>query len=219
MHLVSFHSFVQEFRPRVVLFDPVTNLIEVGSEREVKSMLTRLIDFLKMNQITAMFTSLTSGGANLDQTELGISSLMDAWMVVRNLESSGERNRALYVLKSRGQPHSNQVREFVLSNKGLDLLDVYVADGEVKVGSEKLAQQAQDRENALVAREQGELKRLNLERYRKTTAAQIAALQADLDVREAEARIELATQKQKIANMGHAKRIMDLHRFADKKEE
>jgi circadian clock protein KaiC len=219
MHLVRFHSFVQEFRPRVVLFDPVTNLVEVGSEREVKSMLTRLLDFLKMNQITAMFTSLTSGGANLDQTELGISSLMDGWLVVRNLESSGERNRALYVLKSRGQPHSNQVREFVLSNKGLDLLDVYVADGEVKIGSEKLTQQALDREKALVAREQGELKRLNLERYRKTTAAQIAALQSDLEVREAEARVELATQKQKIANMGHAKRIMDLHRFADKKEE
>jgi circadian clock protein KaiC len=218
MHLVGFHNFVQEFRPRVVLFDPVTNLVEVGSEHEVKSMLTRLIDFLKMNQITAMFTSLTSGGANLDQTELGISSLMDAWMVVRNIESSGERNRALYVLKSRGQPHSNQVREFVLSNKGLDLLDVYVADGAVKVGSEKLAQQTQDREKALVAREQGELKRFNLERYRKTTAAQIAALQADLEVREAEARIELATQKQRITNVGHAQRIMDRHRFADKKD-
>jgi circadian clock protein KaiC len=165
-----------------------------------------------------VFTSLTSGGANLDQTDLGISSLMDAWMVVRNIESSGERNCALYVLKSRGQPHSNQVREFVLSNKGLDLLDVYVADGAVKVGSEKLAQQAQDREKALVAREQGELKRFNLERYRKTTAAQIAALQADLQVREAEARIELATQKQRITNVGHAQRIMDRHRFADKKD-
>src|SRR6266481_2344442 len=149
---------------------------------------------------------------------LGPRSLM-AWLVVRNIESSGERNRALYVLKSRGQSHSNQVREFVLSNKGLDLLDVYVADGEIKVGSEKIAQQARDRDNALVARQQGELKRLNLERYRKTIAAQTAALQAELEVREAEARIELATQKQKIANMKNANRIMDLQRFADKKDQ
>src|SRR4029079_1215168 len=117
-------------------FDPVTNLIEIGTNREIKAMLTRLIDFLKTRGTTALFTSLTTGGMNLDQTEVGVSSLMDTWLVVRNLESGGERNRALYLLKSRGQAHSNQVREFVLSGKGLDLLDVYISDGEVKIGSE-----------------------------------------------------------------------------------
>jgi circadian clock protein KaiC len=182
-------------------------------------MLTRLLDFLKMHQITAIFTSLTSGGANPDQTEVGVSSLMDTWLIVRNIESSGERNRALYILKSRGQPHSNQVREFVLSNKGLDLLDVYVSDGEIKVGSEKLTQAAREREKALVAREQVQVKKLNLERYRKTIAAQIAALQADLEVREAETRIDLATQKQRVVNVGEARRIMDIKRLVDKKEE
>jgi len=219
MHLVSVHDAIKAFKPKVVVVDPVTNLQEIGSEREVKSMLTRLLDFLKMHQVTAMFTSLTSGGANLDQTELGVSSLMDSWIIVRNLESSGERSRALYLLKSRGQAHSNQVREFVLSKKGLDLLDVYVSDGEVKVGSEKLAQQARDQEKALIAREQGQVKNLSLERYRKTIAAQIEALKADLEVREAEARIELATQKQRMANTGKAQRIMDRHRFVDRKEE
>jgi circadian clock protein KaiC len=218
MHLVRFHDALLEFKPKVVVVDPVTNLIEVGSEREVKSMLTRLIDLLKMNQITAMFTSLTSGGANLDQTELGVSSLMDTWLVVRNLESGGERNRALYLLKSRGQPHSNQVREFVISNKGLDLLDVYVSGGEVKVGSEKLAQEARDREKALMEREQAQVRRLNLERYRKTIAAQVAALQADLEAREAEGRIETATQKQRTANIGRAQQMMSRHRLVDKKE-
>jgi circadian clock protein KaiC len=219
MHLVSIHDTIKTFKPRVVVFDPVTNLNEVGSEREVKSMLTRLLDFLKMHQVTAIFASLTSGGANLDQTEVGVSSLMDTWLIVRNIESSGERNRALYILKSRGQPHSNQVREFLISNKGLDLLDVYVSDGEIKVGSEKLTQAAREQEKALVAREQVQVKKLNLERYRKTVAAQIAALQADLEVREAETRIELATQQQRVTNVGEARRIMDVHRLKDKKEE
>ena len=219
MHLVSIHDAIKTFKPRVVVFDPVTNLNEVGSEREVKSMLTRLLDFLKMQQITAVFTSLTSGGVNLDQTEVGVSSLMDTWLIVRNIESSGERNRALYILKSRGQPHSNQVREFVLSNEGLDLLDVYVSDGEIKVGSDKLAEAARAQERALVAREQVQVKKLNLERYRKTIAAQIEALQADLEVREAETRIELATQKQRVTNVGQARKIMDVHRLKDKKED
>jgi circadian clock protein KaiC len=219
MHLVSIHDAIKTFKPKVVVVDPVTNLSEVGSEREVKSMLTRLLDFLKMHQITALFTSLTSGGANLDQSEVGVSSLVDAWLIVRNIESSGERNRALYVLKSRGQPHSNQVREFVLSNKGLDLLDVYVSDGEVKVGSDKLAEAAREKEEALLAREQVEVKKLNLERYRKTIAAQIEALQADLEAREAETRIEMAAQKQRVANVGEARRVMDLHRLVDKKED
>jgi circadian clock protein KaiC len=217
MHLVRFHDLVQEFKPKVVVFDPVTNLVEVGSPREVKSMLTRLIDFLKVNQITALFNSLTSGGANLDQTEIGVSSLMDTWLVVRNLETGGERNRALYILKSRGQPHSNQVREFVLSNQGLDLVDVYISDGEIKVGSEKLAQQARDQEKALLEREQAQVRTLSLERYRKTVAAQIAALEADLEAREGEARIESETQKQRTANIGQAQRVMSLHRMVDHK--
>jgi circadian clock protein KaiC len=219
MHLVSIHDAIKTFKPKVVVFDPLTNLSEVGTEREVKSMLTRLLDFLKMQQITSVFTSLTSGGANLDQSEVGVSSLMDVWLVVRNIESSGERNRALYILKSRGQPHSNQVREFVLSNKGLDLLDVFVSDGEVKIGSDKLAEAARAQEKALVAREQVQVKKLNLERYRKTIAAQIEALKADLEAREAETRIELATQKQRVTNVGGARRIMDVHRLVDKKDD
>jgi circadian clock protein KaiC len=219
MHLVSIHDAIKTFKPKVVVFDPLTNLSEVGTEREVKSMLTRLLDFLKMQQVTAVFTSLTSGGANLDQSEVGVSSLMDTWLVVRNIESSGERNRALYILKSRGQPHSNQVREFVLSNKGLDLLDVFVSDGEVKIGSDKVAAAARAQEKALIAREQAEVKKLNLERYRKTIAAQIEALQADLKAREAEVRIELATEKQRAANVGKAQRVMDIHRSVDRKED
>jgi circadian clock protein KaiC len=219
MHLVRFHDAIREFKPKVVVLDPITNLVEIGSDREVKSVLTRLLDFLKMQQITALFTSLTAGGANLDQTEIGVSSLMDSWLVVRNLESGGERNRALYLLKSRGHFHSNQVREFVISNKGLNLLDVYVSDGEVKIGSEKLAQQARDQEKTLLEKEQIQVRKLNLERYRKTIAAQIAALEADLEAREAEARIELATRDQRTSNVGRAQDIMNRHRFVERKQQ
>ena len=113
MHLLDIHDRVRAFKPRVVLIDPVTNLISVGEQLEVRSMLTRLIDYFKVQQITTLFTSLTNADNSPEQSEVGVSSLMDTWLLVRNLEQSGERNRALYVLKSRGMPHSNQVREFV----------------------------------------------------------------------------------------------------------
>lgn len=216
MHLVSIHDAIQAFQPRVVVFDPVTNLIEIGSLREVKSMLTRLIDFLKVEGITAMFTSLTSGGDNLDQTEVGVSSLMDAWLVVRNLETGGERNRALYLLKARGVAHSNQVREFVLSHKGIDLVDVYLGNGEVLVGSARLAQQARDQEAATASRQQKELHRLNFEHQRKTIEAQIAALRAELETKEREMRMNVAAQEQRETHSIRDRATMARHRSADR---
>ena len=89
-------------------------------------MLMRLIDYLKMQQITTLFTSLTSAGECLEQTEVGISSLMDTWLLLRDIEVDGERNRGLYILKSRGMAHSNQIREFLLTDHGVELLDVYL---------------------------------------------------------------------------------------------
>ena len=121
MHLVKMYKMVMEFKPEVVVIDPVTNLIAIGSDTEVKSMLARLIDFLKANQITAFFTNLSHGGS-LEQTEFGISSLMDTWLLLRDIEIGGERNRGLYILKSRGMAHSNQIREFLLTDKGITLL-------------------------------------------------------------------------------------------------
>jgi circadian clock protein KaiC len=197
MHLVSIHNAIKAFQPKVVVFDPLTNLIEIGSQREVKAMLTRLIDFLKMQHISAMFTSLTQGGANLDQTELGVSSLMDVWIIVRNLESGGERNRALWVLKARGIGHSNQVREFVMSKDGLELVDVYVGQEEVLVGSARVAQKAREKQAVRDRTQQEELGRLNLERHRRAVESQIVSLQAELDAKEQEARIESSAQREK----------------------
>jgi circadian clock protein KaiC len=215
MHLLGIYDAVKEFRPDVVVFDPLTNLIEIGSQREVKAMLTRLIDFLKMENVTGVFTTLTEGGANLDQSQVGVSSLMDAWIIVRNLESGGERNRALYLLKARGLAHSNQVREFVLSSKGLALVDVYVGGGEVLVGAARQAQEAREAQERRDRAEQNDLRKLNLERQRKSIEAQISALQADLAAKEAEVHIELGAEMQRDVKAGQARAAMAKRRSAD----
>jgi circadian clock protein KaiC len=143
-HLVAIHRVIDHWKPRVVVVDPVTNMIAVGSETEVKAMLARLIDFMKLRQITALFTSLTEGGGAAERTDLGVSSLMDVWMVLANLEENGERNRTIQIVKARGMAHSNQVREFVMTDDGITLVDVSRrADGSVAIGSARGAEQQQ----------------------------------------------------------------------------
>jgi circadian clock protein KaiC len=118
MHLVAIYKLIKRFKPSAIVLDPITNLITVGSVSEVKSMLIRLIDFLQEEQITVMFTALTLNTIISDQTDEGVSSLVDAWLLVRDIEFNGERNRGMYIMKSRGMKHSNQVREFIITDKG-----------------------------------------------------------------------------------------------------
>ena len=172
--------------PRVVIADPITNLISRGQEHEVRSMLTRLIDFLKSEQVTTFFTSLTSGGASLEQSEVGISSLMDTWMVLSDLESDGERNRGLMILKSRGMAHSNQIREFLLTDHGIALEDVYLGPSGVLTGSARLAQETKEKMAEAEAADELERKRREIERKRLLAEAQIAALRAGMDADEEE---------------------------------
>jgi circadian clock protein KaiC len=141
-------------------------------------MLTRVIDFLKNQGITSVFTSLTGGGHDLERSEVGISSLMDTWLQVRMLEASGERNRLLYVLKSRGMAHSNQMREFLLTDEGIRLQDVYLGGGTVLTGSARLVQEAQDQASALAEREATEQRERDLAEERATLEAQAGALLA-----------------------------------------
>ena len=215
MHLLALHNAIQKFKPSVVVVDPITNLIEIGTPLEVKSMLTRLIDFLKSENISAVFTSLTVGGNNLDQSEVGVSSLMDAWLVVRNLESGGERNRALYILKARGLAHSNQVREFVISDAGLELVDVYLGGSEVLVGSARLAREARDREAKIEERQRSQWRQLSLAHQRKAIEAQIAALNAELEFKAEEARLELKVEEQQENERSEDRAAMALRRLAD----
>lgn len=141
MHLVAIHKLVREFKPQAVVLDPITNLVTVGSMSEVKSMLIRLIDFLQAQQITVLFTALTRESAVDEQADEGVASLVDAWLQVRDIETNGERNRSLYVMKSRGMKHSNQVREFIITDDGLNLVNVYLGAEGVLTGSAREAQQ------------------------------------------------------------------------------
>ena len=142
-HLSGMHRLIEANRPRVVVVDPISNLISVGTSAEVKAMLARVIDFMKVKQTTAMFSSLTADEGHPEGTDIGISSFMDTWLVLRNIEVNGERNRTLCVLKSRGMSHSNQTREFVLTNDGLKLVDaVRDRHGRVVMGSRRAAHTA-----------------------------------------------------------------------------
>ena len=181
MHLLTIHEQVRELKPEAVVIDPITNLLATGDQLEVRSMLTRLIDFFKTEQITTIFTSLTSGGSEPAQSEAGVSSLMDTWILLRNLEHGGERNRALYVLKSRGMAHSNQVREFLLTDRGIDLVDVYVGAGTVFAGAARLAQEARDTLEATAREEQIAGLRRSIERKRRAAEAQVAVLRSEME--------------------------------------
>ncbi len=196
IHLLTIQKLVEEFAPSVVIVDPLTNLLTIGSYAEVRSLLTRLIDYLKMKQVTALFNSLTAGGQEEVSTDTGISSLMDTWILVRNLESSGERNRALYVLKSRGMPHSSQVREFRMSDQGVELVDVYVGPEGVLIGSERAAAEARIKAEAELRQADIERRRNELARKRRVVEEQVTALQAGIEEEEEQLRLMLLQEKQ-----------------------
>jgi circadian clock protein KaiC len=182
MHLATMLKLVRDVRPRVVVVDPISNMLGAGTAGEAQAMLLRLVDSLKLQQITTLFTSLTSAGdACLEQTDLGISSIIDTWILLRDIELGGERNRGMYVLKSRGMAHSNQIREFLLTDRGIELRDVYVGPEGVLTGSMRLAQEARERAAALARRREAERKRREFERRRSAIEAQIAALRGELE--------------------------------------
>jgi circadian clock protein KaiC len=183
-HLLVTHKRITSFQPSVVVVDPVTNLIMVSTPNEVRSMLTRLVDFLKTQGITSIFTSLTAGGGPLEASEVDVSSLMDTWLVLVSIEVGGERNRALYVLKSRGMEHSNQIREFLLTDHGLRLLDVYLGPEGVLTGSARLSQEEREKTAATSRRQELESRRRELERAHRSFEARMATLRAEQEAEE-----------------------------------
>ncbi len=146
-HLVTMHKLVKKFKPKVVIIDPITNLVTVGIVQDVKSMLMRLIDMLHAEGITVMFTALAINSSNNEQADEAISSLVDAWIQVRDVELNAERNRGLFVMKSRGMNHSKQVREFIISEKGIDLVDICIGPQGILLGSAREAQILQNKIN------------------------------------------------------------------------
>ena len=186
MHLAMIIKGVREFRPQAVILDPITAFGLIGRSAEAKAMLVRLVDYLKTDQITTILTSLTIGGRSLESTETEISSLADTWLMLRDVEVSGERNALMYVLKSRGLFHSNQVREFLITDSGIELVDVYVGPGGVLTGAARLAQEAREAAEHRAGQQEIERLKLHLERKRKVMEAQIEALHAQFEAEEAE---------------------------------
>jgi circadian clock protein KaiC len=215
MHLTTMRKAVNDFKPQVVILDPLNSFIMGGNETNVKMMLVRLVDFLKINQITGLFTSLTSGGRALEQTDVDISSLIDTWLLLRDIENSGERNRGLYILKSRGMAHSNQIREFLLTDHGMDLRDVYVGPSGVLAGSARLAQEAQEKAALMIRDQEVELRRIELERKRTTLEAQIAVMRAEFAVEEIASVKIIGQEKAEKAQLVQERVDMGLSRKAD----
>jgi circadian clock protein KaiC len=185
-HLAMIYRVVRDYQPHAVVVDPITNFISVGSYDEIKAMLMRLVDFLKHKQISGLFTSLTHGDRAVEHTDVGISSLIDSWLLLRDMDVNGERNRVLYLLKSRGMAHSNQVREFLITGNGIQLVDVYTGPDGVLTGSARLAQEAKERAAARLREQEIERKQRELDRKRQAVEMQVAALQSGLAADEEE---------------------------------
>ena len=179
MHLATIFRLVRDFQPKFVVLDPVTGLLTGGNDGEVSSMLVRLLDYMKGTGITCLFTALNSGGNQIEQSDVGISSLIDTWLLMRDIELNGERNRGIYVLKSRGTAHSNQIREFLLTNEGIRLRPAYLGLNGVLTGSARLAQENRDTAEAAVRRQEIARRQRELEREQNLFEARLAALKSE----------------------------------------
>ena len=219
MHLVVMHRMIEDFNPDIVVVDPISNLVAAASKAEVKSMLSRMIDYLKIKQITAFCTDLTSTSGTLELNSTDISSLMDTWLLLQVLETSGERNRGLYLLKSRGMPHSNQVREFILSSNGAQLRDVYIGSGVVLTGSARVAQEARDKALALECQQEIERKQREIERKKTLIEAQIIALRTQFELEKEDLDRLIVREKQRVETFAFDSLAMSNVRQADEQIE
>jgi circadian clock protein KaiC len=183
MHLLTTHKLVKELNPRSIILDSISNFTSIGSEVEIKGMLMRLTDLFKMRQITSLFTSLTVGDILLEDISTKLSALMDTWLLLREIESGAERNRVLHLLKSRGMAHSNQIREFLLTDHGVELRDVYLGpSGLLLTGSALMVERAHEEALVVTAEQDAGTKKRELEYRQQAIEAQIAALRAEFEI-------------------------------------
>lgn len=207
-HLASTLRLIEEFQPTCVIYDPISCF--VADTEEAQAMLIRLVDYLKVRGITGLLTSLTRGGGSLERTEVNISSLVDTWILLRDIELSGERNRGLYILKSRGMNHSNQIRELLMGDQGLQLRASYLGPAGILTGSARLVQEAQEREGNLRRQQFIESQQRLLQRKRQAMESQVAALQADFaaeEVRLEQAIREESRLEQDLAEMAISRHV------------
>lgn len=217
-HLALIHKHIQAFQPAAIILDPISNFIDAGNAYTAHGMLVRLIDFLKGRQITALLTSLTEGGSALERTEVEISSIVDTWLLLKTIEIAGERNRGMYVVKSRGMAHSNQIREFILTDKGVQLADVYVGTDGVLTGSARAAQQVREQAELHQRQRVLEQTRRKLARLEALHREQQAKLEAEFDAEAGELRIAIESMLQADAQVKQARAAMAAARQAEQQE-
>jgi circadian clock protein KaiC len=208
MHLAVMHKLVRDFEPRLVIVDPISNLSEAGTTRDATAMLSRLLDFLKAQGITTLFTALTSGGGVLEGTDLSVSSLIDTWLLLRDIELGGERNRGMYVLKSRGMRHSNQIREFLLTDSGIELREVYSGPEGILTGSMRVAQEAREREAEQQRLDEYAGRRRAFERKKREIEARMAALRAELEEESAALESAASTEAGRVEKAAVERNVM-----------
>jgi circadian clock protein KaiC len=217
MHVMTVNKAIKVFKPKVVVFDPLTSFIIGNNENEVKMMVMRLLDLIKVNKCTVLFTSLILSGTSLEQSQVHIASLIDTWLLLRDIEIGGERNRGAYILKSRGMAHTNQIREFLLTDHGVELRDVYVGPSGVLTGSARLVQEAQEKAVQTLREQEVENRQLELERKRVVLEAQIAALRAEFAVQETASMKIIGQEQAQEAQLAQERTDMGLSRKADAK--
>jgi circadian clock protein KaiC len=217
MHLAVMHKQVERLKPTMVVIDPVSNFTSSADRGDVHAMLVRLVDYLKGNAITGIFTNLTGGNEATEATDMGISSIMDTWFLLRDIELGGERNRAIYVLKSRGMKHSNQIREFLITPHGIDLLDVYAGPEGVLTGSARLAQEAIERAADLIRQQERARRQTELERKRRAFEAQVALLKAEFEQERDRITSEISIENLREQRLADDRAAMASSRQADKK--
>jgi len=215
-HLTTTIKLINKVKPQIVVLDPIDAFVIGGNQTEVKIMLLRLVDFLKMRNITAFFASLTNSGENQELTDMSISSLIDTWLLLRDIEIGGERNRGLYILKSRGMSHSNQIREFKLTDHGIELLDVYVGAEGVLTGSARLSQEAKNNEEQLLRQQEIERKQSGLEVKRAAVEANVVVLRSEFKEEESETLKIIEMEKAKAERFIQEQKKMAKSRKADK---
>jgi circadian clock protein KaiC len=215
-HLATSIKLINKVKPQIVVLDPIDAFVMGSNQTEVKTMLLRLVDFLKMNNITAFFASLTSTGDIQEITDMSLSSLIDTWLLLRDIEIGGERNRGLYILKSRGMEHSNQIREFILTDHGIELLDVYVGPEGVLTGSARLSQEAKNDAEQLLRKQEIERNQFGLELKRAATEAQIVVLRSEFKEEESETLKIIEMEKAKTERFAQDQKKMAKSRKADK---
>lgn len=217
-HLTRIHQRINEFNPAAIVMDPVSNLIAIGNPGEVKVVLMRLVDLFKDRLITSLFTSLTLGADEQEETNIGVSSLMDTWILLKNIENGGERNRGLYIIKSRGISHSNKIRELLLTDAGMELVDVYFGPDGTLTGTARIQQESREQDQIVEFQQQVERNRSEFEHKRQMTEARMAIMRAQLEAEEKALALQIQEHESKMTRAAKDRKVMARQRTADSLE-